>query len=138
MGTNYYLSEQSPCPTCNRGYERKHIGKSSAGWCFSLHVFPENGIGDLPDWQAVWSKPGAVITDEYGETIAIEDMLLVIMTRARKQSWGSPPTGYQSWSHFHTLNDSEESPTGLLRHKLSQRCVSHGAGTWDCVVGEFS
>jgi len=38
LGTNYYWQESEPCAACGRGYEQVHVGKSSAGWCFSLHV----------------------------------------------------------------------------------------------------
>lgn len=38
MGTNYYLHSQDPCEHCGRSYPELHIGKSSAGWVFALHV----------------------------------------------------------------------------------------------------
>ena len=42
MGTNYYFEDSSEvCECCGRGAESLHIGKSSGGWCFSLHVMPE-------------------------------------------------------------------------------------------------
>ncbi len=69
MGTNYYLKTAAPCPTCGHEQEPLHIGKSSGGWVFSLHVDPDAGLCDLPDWESRWAKPGATITDEYGETI---------------------------------------------------------------------
>lgn len=52
MGTNYYAEYQPPCPTCGRQDPPLHIGKSSAGWCFSLHVIPELGLNDWPEWEA--------------------------------------------------------------------------------------
>jgi len=61
MGTNYYLYPASPCKACGRSYEAKHIGKSSAGWCFLLHVIPEEGINDLEDWKKLWYQPEAEI-----------------------------------------------------------------------------
>jgi len=61
MGTNYYLvkNERPPCPCCERTYvqERLHIGKSSGGWCFALHVIPEMGmllIDSNPKVAGVW------------------------------------------------------------------------------------
>ena len=41
MGTNYYLHKKPPCEACGHEPAPLHIGKSSGGWCFSLHVIPE-------------------------------------------------------------------------------------------------
>lgn len=136
MGTNYYLHEGPPCPHCGavKG-ECKHIGKSSAGWCFSLHVEPSEGISDLADWRELWSQPGATIVDEYGETIEPAEMEEIITARRWKYH---DPVGYESWEEFHRLNGSEPGPNNLLRHRIGSHCVKHGAGTWDCIPGEFS
>jgi len=83
MGCNFYLTAKPPCDHCGRAHERLHIGKSSAGWCFSLHVDPDNGINDLDDWVRLWSEPGATIVNEYGETIAPDAMLKIITERGR-------------------------------------------------------
>ena len=70
MGTNYYLYEGSEaCPTCKRPFEPLHIGKSSAGWCFSLHVIPEEGINTLDDWRTRWGTPGTIIRRSAGVTV---------------------------------------------------------------------
>lgn len=138
MGTNYYLHEKPACESCGRGYEAKHIGKSSAGWCFSLHVIPEDGINDIDDWERLWSAPGAYIEDEYGARVSAEEIRIVIMARARKEDWDKAPFGYPSWEDFHRDNHSEPGPVGLLRHQLGRYCLKHGAGTWDCIPGEFS
>lgn len=137
MGTNYYLSPQPPCPHCGREYEQLHIGKSSGGWCFSLHVDPDKGIKDLADWGQLWLKPGAVITDEYGETVPPNEMLSII-TERKRDIQEETPYGYRSWADFHNRNGSEPGPKGLLRHRIGHSCIGHGAGTWDLIVGEFS
>lgn len=85
MGTNYYLHEKPPCPTCGHGEGPLHIGKSSAGWCFSLHIIPELQINNLGDWVDRWSQPNVVIKDEYGDAITPEEMLLVITVRHWEQ-----------------------------------------------------
>lgn len=112
MGTNYYLKEtpKPPCECCKRPYETPnlHIGKSSAGWCFSLHVMPEQGIDSLADWQREWAKPGTHIVDEYGRRIPTEDMLSIITERG---------------GH-------------LVRHK--DRHARYGGRTYDLIKGEFS
>ena len=129
-GMNFYLHEQSPCPTCGREYDPLHIGKSSAGWCFALHVDPDAGIHDLPDWEARWAKPGALIQDEYGRPITPEDMRLIIMARARTRGSGMSEDWYR-------VNDATPGPGGLARNKLGRHCIGHGDGTWDLITGEF-
>ena len=114
MGTNYYLRTQPACACCGREYEPIHIGKSSGGWCFTLHVIPENAINSLDDWRKLWNTPGAKILDEYDRQIPIEEMEEVITQR----SWNAG---------------------GLRRHPIDGRyCIGHGEGTWDCCPGEFS
>ena len=112
MGTNYYLHQKPDCKCCGRPFEPLHIGKSSGGWCFSLHVMPDDGISTLDDWRTLWNAPGAFIRDEYGEVIDTEDMEHVITKRSRH---ACPPK----------------------RHD-DMYCVGHGEGPWDYIVGEFS
>jgi hypothetical protein len=139
MGTNYYLHNPKPCQTCGHDpNEPKHIGKSSAGWVFSLHVYPEEGIHDLGDWEREWVN--GVIKDEYGSVVTVDEMRLVIMARARPERWDEPPFMSSSWEEFHRDNYSERGPAGLIRTDIARsgsRCVKHGDGTWDCFVGEF-
>jgi hypothetical protein len=78
MSTNYYYHEKPPCECCGREYPARHIGKSSAGWVFFLHV--GNGVGTLDDWKAVWDK-GGCIRDEYGQAVTAEEMLRIITKR---------------------------------------------------------
>ena len=113
MGTNYYLHQKPDCKCCGRPFEPLHIGKSSGGWCFALHVMPEDGINTLDDWRVLWSAPGAFIRDEYGEKVSIADMERLITER--KWRGGS-----------------------VKRHNDDRYCVGHGDGTWDYIVGEFS
>jgi hypothetical protein len=142
MGTNYYLHQKPDCGCCGRPCEPLHIGKSSAGWCFSLHVMPDEGINTLDDWRRLWAAHGAYIRDEYDERVSIADMELIIT--ARRCGWGDwndtewRPPYYENERDFHDKNQSERGPNGLLRHRIGRYCVSHGNGTWDCIVGEFS
>lgn len=112
MGTNYYLHRKQDCECCGRPFEPLHIGKSSGGWRFALHVMPEDGINTLDDWRVLWSAPGAFIRDEYGEKVSIADMERLITER----EWRGGP---------------------VKRHD-DQYCVGHGEGTWDYITGEFS
>lgn len=141
MGTNYYLHNKPDCECCGRPFEALHIGKSSGGWCFSLHVIPEDGIHTLDDWRALWSAPGAYIRNEYGERASPFEMEKIITERYSSRPWDDlqwDRMGYRSEAQFHESNQSERGPNGLLRHRLGQHCISHGDGTWDYIVGEFS
>jgi hypothetical protein len=131
MGTNYYL-ERDVCPHCQRSDERLHIGKSSGGWCFSLHVDANEGINSLDDWKALWSAPGARIVDEYGCEASPEQMLETITKRACPQRDRNTP------AEFYRSNHAEPGPNNLLRHQIGRHCVGHGDGTWDLIPGEFS
>jgi hypothetical protein len=79
MGTNYYHHNKEACPTCGHQEPPRHIGKSSAGWAFLLHVYPDNGIHDLPDWEREWAA--GVIKDEYGDVITPQKMRSIVTER---------------------------------------------------------
>ena len=110
MGCNFYwIPQDKVCPTCGHNpSERLHIGKSSAGWVFALHVIPEKGINTLYDWIRTMITPESEIRDEYGTKHSVENMLGIIMGRAE----------------------------GLQRDSRSWNSV--GEGTWDYHQGEFS
>ena len=112
MGTNYYFYEKEPCEYCGRHYDPIHIGKSSAGWAFGMHVDPDMGINNIDDWEERWEQPGSYIMNEYGEEITVNEMKDVIKNR--------------TWEG------------GLYRHEIDNRhCCGHGEGTWDYILGEF-
>ena len=126
MGTNYYLKKESPskCVTCKHDPDEKvlHIGKSSYGWCFSLHIIPEEGINSLDDWKAAWGASGAKILNEYDEEVLPEDMLKIITTRGPGK-WS--PEGMEP--HRHSPFHSENPGT-----------VREGPGSYDLILGDFS
>jgi hypothetical protein len=145
MGTNYYLHEKADCECCGRPFEQLHIGKSSGGWCFSLHVIPEEGINTIEDWIAKWSAPGVQIRNEYNDFVEPHEMLAVICDRRGSRHSGDGwdtdwwKWGYSSEEHFHSMNHSLRGPNGLLRHQVDGRhCIGQGEGTWDYITGEFS
>jgi len=139
MGTNYYLCPNR-CSHCGRSDEKKHIGKSSAGWAFALHVYPEDGIKDLADWIPLFHDKKNHVEDEYGREISSQMMLEVIRDRQGiGRDWKKVPSMYASWDDFHEKNYSEKGPNGLVRASVdNRRCIGHGEGTWDLIVGEFS
>ena len=138
MGTNYYLHSE-PCDKCGRADEAKHIGKSSGGWCFALHVYPDEGIRDLPDWEDRWKL--GTIRNEYGEAVTPDEMLVVITARFGSKEWPArdPDRMDLNEEALHTSNYSERGPAGLLRARRDRkRVIGHGPGTWDLIVGDFS
>lgn len=129
MGTNYYWYPKPPCETCLRPYEPLHIGKSSAGWCFALHLVPEEDIESLSNWRDRFAL--GEVRDEYGRDITADEMVAIITDRewARAADWS--PRVYES-------NHAEPGPNNLIRHKIGHGCIAHGDGTYDLIVGEFS
>lgn len=128
MGTNYYLRENI-CPHCGKCEKELHIGKSSGGWCFSLHVIPDEGINSLEDWGKRW--PGGSIFDEYGREIPVAEMIETINARGRAEP--------SKWTQDeYRKNHAEPGPKNLVRHAIGRYCVGHGAGTWDLIPGDFS
>ena len=85
MGTNYYLRYDF-CTCCSR-YSETHIGKSSGGWKFLFHVYPEFNSRHHPEtvgrWLQTlygyknWSEWEGVF-DEYGEKKTYDDFLLLV------------------------------------------------------------
>jgi hypothetical protein len=142
MSTNYYLLKNR-CPHCGREEERLHIGKSSVGWCFSLHVIPGAGINDLCDWKKLFVG-GSAIVDEYDNETTPDEMQAVITSRRFLSEPADDCSvikalGYKSRDEFYKKNNCIQGPNGLLRHILDgSHCVKHGEGAWDCITGEFS
>lgn len=133
MGTNYYWAEApcaNPCEHCKQ--ESIHIGKSSAGWCFALHV-GDDAPDSLAGWLERFAKPGSAIRDEYGRTVTPEEMFAVITIRNARTA---PPLTAE-WLQE---NDAEVGPGGLARCRVGSRssCVGHGEGTFDLCAGAFS
>lgn len=90
MGTNYYLiqGKEKKCEHCGSilsAPEELHIGKSSLGWAFALHAYPERNIVSLEDWTKLFNAPNTEIRNEYGRTVPPEEMLECITDR-RKHS----------------------------------------------------
>ena len=134
MGTNYYFHEKPDCECCGRPFEPLHIGKSSGGWCFSLHVIPEGGVNNLESWKLLWKNPGTFIRNEYDENISVDEMERIITER----SWPVPPTPHDG-DRWYRQNHAVPGPNNLARHHVDgQHCIGNGPGTWDYIVGEFS
>lgn len=129
MGTNFYWLSNK-CDKCGHAEPRRHIGKSSFGWCFALRVYPSEEIACLDDWRVILESGGGVIVNEYGQTVTPDEMLRAITDR----NISTAPTSKAWFAQNHAVLG----PNNLARHAIGGLCVSHGPGTWDCLVGEFS
>ena len=145
MGTNYYLRYH--CKEC--GHTKSlHIGKSSCGWCFSLHIYPERSLLNLKQiWRFIKSNvdKSAIIEDEYGEVISLEEMLKIIRERSRPDKLTDEDIKNNSFYPFNNLKDFLEAnhaiwddEYNLLRHKVDGiYCIGNGSGPYDYIVGNF-
>ncbi len=132
MGKNYYLERGKPCSKCGRGEAELHIGKSSGGWYFALHVIPELGLDTLHDWKKFWK--GKQITNQCGTKISKKKMLDIICNRKYHGT-----LAHQRTQEFYCMNNAELGLNGLLRSKIDgHHCTGHSVGTWDYIEGEFS
>ena len=137
MGTNYYLVKRvtnKACPTCGYKKETKpqihrHIGKSSGGWHFLVHVEPYKGIYSLDDILPDFFNSALRIEDEYGKQVTPAQMCNIIMGRRGNR------IDYDV--AFLEQNYAEVGLNGLLRCK-KEYCFGWGEGTWDYFTGEFS
>jgi hypothetical protein len=136
MGTNYYLHAPK-CFHCGKEEEPPlHLGKGSYGWCFGLHVYPEDGINN---WQQLWSRIDYLtqekdyeIRDEYGDFVENGKFFSIVWDRS-----GKPDRLFdKQWLRD---NYAEIGPYGLARHALlAGHCIGHGEGPFDYIIGEFS
>ena len=158
MGTNYYQLEPNPdyyeetlASLTEPKYLQKHIGKSSAGWVFSLHVIPEEGLVSLAAWKRRWNKildsgEKLLLVNEYGESITLKELLSVITERESDISWESHEEhvlhssffAHESFMDYLDSNSAVKGPNNLLRHRIDGKyCTGHGKGTWDYIEGWF-
>lgn len=156
MGTNYYLvyneKVDSVCPCCKHEitkYKELHLGKSSNGWTFALHVYPEQGIhtwGDVLYEILYATGKGGWIKDEYGTEVET-DMFIDIVTERGSNNTIDEMVEKNNRLGFSTVegvgyylayNMAVRGPNNLLRPKIGNGCIGHGGGTYDYLVGEFS
>ena len=134
MGTNYY-ARLNYCEHCQR-FDEIALGKSSGGWCFTLHVYPEKRINTLDDLMKYIGN--APIYNEYDVRVSKKHFLDVVTERSWPKRDYSKIDPFDSLSDFLTRNGAEKGPNNLLRHKIGNFCIGHGEGTYDYCVGEFS
>jgi hypothetical protein len=134
MGMNYYHFDPSDMVTCcecgQQVPKKRHIGKSSGGWCFSLHVGDDCPM-TINEWQALLMKPSTYIQNEEREVVTVKEMLETITKRAWRRD---RPMPYEDMRKNHAV----PGPNGLLRHQVGEHCIAHGDGTYDYIRGSFS
>jgi len=110
MGTNYYAIDRCEC--CGRE-DRIHIGKSSAGWGFALHVIPEMDLFSIGDWSAFLVDK--IIEADNGSEHTLSEMLEIITSRS-----------------------NQGSPEYLQYPPIDDTVIGKGKGTYYYRRGEFS
>ncbi len=150
MSTNYYWSYGKKPDEIFGDWHHTldclHIGKSSGGWCFALHVHPTLGLNNLKDWtrlirsQDFCIRSKAVIYDEYKRRIEPADMMKIITERTATLTHRKPDgrfgSGREAWKRDLS---GEDGPQGLRRAIVDGiHCIGHGEGTWDYITGDFS
>jgi len=140
MGTNYY-HETGVCEHCGHAKQRRHIGKSSFGWCFSLHVEPDDPTfpHSWDDWMRDLKAFGRIV-DEGGTTLTTRELADVVTNRGINGRYCHKDAIDQDPSDAWLIeNHAELGPYGVVRHRIDGRhCIGHGEGTWDLIRGEFS
>lgn len=140
MSTNYYIDKTCLC--CGHSVQT-HIGQSAAGWVFNLHVIPEQGLTDWPQWKERLLKldpeKGEYIMDEYCHIIPVDEMIKIVENRshpfAENEHKLQSALFRQNWLR---QNHAVPGPNGLVRNEISGNCIGHGSGTWDLITGDFS
>lgn len=132
MGTNYYIRSQTGANIEGLDTPEWHIGKSSAGWVFALHV--DNKIKSFEDITKVFfneylKSDGSRIYEEYGDSVHLDIMINII---AHRKSWWTSLDGAGDFCSFC------DTDINLMRRKVGINCVANGEGTYDLIEGEFS
>ena len=112
-----------------------HIGKNSAGWHFSLCIYPELEINNLDDWKEIFNN--CIIVDEYNDVITSEEMLSIINKEYDKQNPRDEETELKSINNFndrlgYRLYDSYDD---LLKDNSAERGLY---GLWAHKYGDFT
>jgi hypothetical protein len=75
MGMNYYVYINT-CPTCGRPAETIHLGKSSAGWRFTIQA---NGYKYYKTWEQMkkWLKSKTIFNEDE-ERVEVETFIKLV------------------------------------------------------------
>lgn len=92
MGTNYYVKTNKKI--LQDGFLKNqilHIGKSSFGWYFSLHVIPQFDLNTFEDWEKFLKDK--TIRDEYGRKVSYDQMIKIILRDVEDGLFGTKKSG---------------------------------------------
>jgi len=131
MTTNYYAVNTETG-------EELHIGKKSYGWCFALHVIPEQNLNNLDDWIDILNGTYYEIINEYGDLLSLSQLLNIIVNEP-DDLCESQFVLHGSEEKFHETHYSMRYNSKLVRARIDNNfCIGHGAGPYDYVIGNFS
>lgn len=139
MGTNYYVKTGEKY--VKNGWlteEIYHIGKSSYGWYFALHVIPWAGLNSFEDWKEYLK--GKTIHDEYGRKVSYSRMIKTILRDSKDESWGKQ----SNYEEGLVVSDDGDYKTCVGKYGLHY-CIGRGAcldrvngdGCYTLVEGDF-
>lgn len=180
MGTNYYAvmnkSKFTETEILDMQSEEEHIeledgeflvhlGKSSFGWRFSLHIYPASGIMNWFDLQNIIHQ-GIVIYDEYGEEVPYDVFCGIVMDRNRDMEFpmkilanrntpdkfeileGGILGGYvivnDDYEYFDATGYSLDKKGNIITPIDGRHCIGNGRNTedfcqtYDYMIGNFS
>lgn len=102
MGTSYYLYLKSDYEIIRNYFKtrnnnnlfnigeydllsfiRINIGKSSSGWKFCLHIYPNHNINSFKDWHDILKIDEYMIVDEYNNVISLNEMINIITKKPK-------------------------------------------------------
>jgi hypothetical protein len=135
MGCNYYF-HKNVCEHCGRAEEIIHIGKSSCGWCFTLHVGDEfdNIPHSLEEWKKLLNSPNSRIKNEYGKEIPYDELMSIILDRKGNKEFDFSREEDVDLQKNHAIRG----PNNLWRHNPEISFGNGGKLPYDLVQGEFS
>lgn len=110
MGTNYYWYAP-PCKHCGLANPPMHIGKSSAGWPFSVHVMPAENITCWNDWLKYFEQATGEIRNEYGEVKTVAELNRLVKA---KRSQKNEPHVLQAISDYPDFQSADPETGDLL------------------------
>ena len=141
MGTNYYI-RQKECQHCHHRPDDIHIGKSSAGWVFALHV--DDQFKCLDDYINYVKDNDLKIHNEYDEEIDVDSFKSICLDRGMsitiEQSTNCHNHLYKTTltvQQYLDRNHAVEGPRNLLRSKIDGHCIGYD-GDIDLIQSDFS
>jgi len=130
-----------------------HIGKSSSGWFFSVHTYPQTElqsqklapIKSWEDWKDLFeSHKNGQIYDEYRCKITMEEMIATVEDRRRPDVLSVGDCDSYMLKQFASGELIYDKKTNLICTTTDKKLYDHacdaiGAGPWCCFSGrDFS